>query len=127
MASFLATCAVPCKYKSLIAPLLKVAKACRKSPRASIKGAPKGKNLVMREIGQDLSSAKERVQKLVGVPVLVKINAGRGRSSLLGGVVTATFPAVFSVKLATGELKTFSYADVQTRGVMFLRPEQPAD
>ena len=81
----------------------------------------------MREIGQDLSSAKERVQKLVGVPVLVKINVGRGRSSLLGGVVTATFPAVFSVKLATGELKTFSYADVQTRGVMFLRPEQPAD
>lgn len=79
----------------------------------------------MREIGRDLSGAKERVQKLVGVPVLIKINSGRGKSALFGGTVTATFPAVFSVKLSSGELKTFSYADVQTRGVLFLKP--PAD
>lgn len=74
----------------------------------------------MREIGRDLQTAKERVAGLVGVPVLIKINSGRGKSELCKGEVTATFPAVFTVKLDTGEVRTFSYADVHTRGVLFL-------
>ena len=78
----------------------------------------------MREIGQDLQVAKERVKRLIGIPVLIKINYGRGKSSLCHGEVTAVFPAVFTVKLDGGELKTFSYADVHTRGVLFLNPDK---
>ncbi len=78
----------------------------------------------MREIGRDLSAAKARVKRLIGVPVLIKINGGRGKSSLFHGEVIAAFPAVFSVKLDGGEHKTFSYADVQTRGIMFLKPSE---
>ncbi len=70
-----------------------------------------------------MDSAKSRVKKLIGIPVLIKVNSGRGKSALYRGEVTAVFPAVFSVKLDTGELKTFSYADVHTRGVLFLKPE----
>ncbi len=77
----------------------------------------------MREIGQNLDFAKERVKALLNVPVVIKINSGRGRSALYRGTVTATFPAVFSVKLESGELKTFSYADVHTKSVLFLNPK----
>ena len=80
--------------------------------------------MCMREIGQNLDCAKEKVKRLLGIPVLIKINSGRGKSSLCKGEITATFPAVFSVKLDSGELKTFSYADVHTRGVLFLNPER---
>ncbi len=75
----------------------------------------------MREIGQDLQTAKERVAGLIGVPVLIKINSGRGKSELRRGEVVATFPAVFTVALDTGEQKTFSYADVHTRACILLR------
>lgn len=78
----------------------------------------------MREIGQNLDTTKERVKKLLNIPVLVKINSGRGRTSLCKGEVTAVFPAVFTVKLDDGETKTFSYADVHTRGVLFLNPDK---
>lgn len=78
----------------------------------------------MREIGQNLDNTKERVKKLLNIPVLIKINSGRGKSSLCRGEVTAVFPAVFSVKLDSGELKTFSYADVHTRSVLFLKPDR---
>ena len=78
----------------------------------------------MRGIGQTLRSVKERVAGLVGVPVLIKISSGRGKSELHRGEVGAIYPAVFSVTLDTGEQKTFSYADVHTRSVMFLDPNK---
>lgn len=72
----------------------------------------------MREIGQNLDNAKQQVQSLLNIPVLIKVNGGRGKSTLYKGEVIAVFPAVFSVRIDTGELKTFSYADVHTRTVI---------
>lgn len=72
----------------------------------------------MREIGQNLDNAKRQVLSLMNIPVLIKVNGGRGKSTLFKGEVIATFPAVFSVRTDTGELKTFSYADVHTRTVV---------
>ncbi len=66
----------------------------------------------MREIGQNLDNAKQQVKSLLNIPVLIKVNSGRGKSTLLKGEVTAVFPAVFSV------LKTFSYADIHTHTVV---------
>ena len=74
----------------------------------------------MREIVQSIAGAKERVQKLVGIPVLMKINVGRGKSTLIKGEVTAAFPAVFTVKSDDGQNRTFSYCDVHTNNVLFL-------
>ena len=74
----------------------------------------------MREIGQSIAGAKERVQKLVGIPVLMKINVGRGKSTLLKGEVTAVFPVVFTSKTDDSQNRTFSYRDVHTKTVLFL-------
>ena len=79
----------------------------------------------MREIGQSIVEAKERVQKIVGIPVLVKINGGRGKSSLYHGKVTALFPSIFTVELEGGEKRTFSYSDVHTKNVLFLKNKEP--
>lgn len=77
-----------------------------------------GNNRAMREIGQNLDNAKQQVKSLLNIPVLIKVNSGRGKSTLLKGEVTAVFPAVFSVRLDTGEIKTFSYADIHTHTVV---------
>lgn len=74
----------------------------------------------MREIGKGIAETKTRVEKLVGVPLLIKVCEGRGKSSLLRGSIIKVFPAVFTVMLESGEIRTFSYSDVHTRGIMFL-------
>lgn len=86
----------------------------------TIKNQKLGKNLSMREIGQSIIGAKEKVQKLVGIPVLLKINVGRGKSMLMKGEVAAIFPAVFTVRMDNGQSRTFSYSDVHTGNVLFL-------
>ena len=75
----------------------------------------------MREIGKGIDETKSQVKKLVGVPLVVKINSGRGKSSVVRGTIAGVFPAVFTMKLDSGEIRTFSYSDVHTRGIMFLR------
>lgn len=77
----------------------------------------------MREIGSNLQTAKESVKRLVGIPVMIKVNQGRGKNTVFSGEVETIFPSVFSVRLSTGELRTFSYTDVHTRGVMFLKKQ----
>lgn len=74
----------------------------------------------MREIGKGIAETKTRVEKLVGVPLLIKVSEGRGKNSLLRGSIIKVFPAVFTVMLESGEIRTFSYSDVHTRGIMFL-------
>lgn len=78
----------------------------------------------MREIGQSLCEAKARVQQIIGVPVLVKINSGRGKSALYHGKVTAIFSSIFTVELDGGEKRTFSYSDVHTKNVLLLKNKE---
>ena len=56
----------------------------------------------MREIGKGLGEAKAQVRELV-----------KGR-------IVATFPAVFTVRTESGEVRTFSYSAVHTREVLLL-------
>lgn len=77
----------------------------------------------MREIGKGIGEAKARVESLAGTPLLMKVDEGRGRSTLRRGKIIAVFPAVFTVQMDDGEVRTFSYSDVHTRGVMFLKDE----
>ncbi len=77
----------------------------------------------MIEIGQNLDTAKQKVKRLLDVPVLLKVNQGRGKTTLFKGKVTALFPQVFLVQLDSGETKTFPYSDVHTNGILFLNPD----
>lgn len=54
----------------------------------------------------------------------MRVDEGRGRSTLRRGSIIAVFPAVFTVRMDDGEVRTFSYSDVHTRGVMFLKDEE---
>lgn len=75
----------------------------------------------MREIGQGLNGTKERVKGLIGMPMLIKVNSGRGKSALYHGRVRDVFPSIFTITLDSGENKTFSYADVHTGNILFLQ------
>lgn len=75
----------------------------------------------MREIGQQIDYAKKKVQRLVGIPVVVKIIGVRGKATLCGGKVCAMFPSVFTVQMDDGTTRTFSYSDVHTKTVLFLK------
>ncbi len=80
-------------------------------------------NYLMREIGNNLNVAKERVRSLLDIPVLIKISTGKGKHTLCRGRVSALFPCVFCVQLDSGELKTFSYSDVHTKSVILLNKQ----
>lgn len=90
-----------------------------------IKTAPAGYAPGMREAGKDIGEAKARVKRLTGIPLVIRVSEGRGRSTLIKGSIVAAFPAVFTVRTEGGEIRTFSYADVHTHGVMFLRTYDP--
>ena len=80
-------------------------------------------NCIMRTVNDSILITKERIRRLVGVPLVVKVMSGRGKSSLHHGEVTAVFPAVFSIRTDSGEVKTFSYSDVHSGNVLFLKPK----
>ncbi len=75
----------------------------------------------MREIGQNIDVSKQSVQNLVGVPVIIKTNPSRGKSTILKGEITHLFPAVFTVTLDNGETRTFSYSDILTKSICIIK------
>lgn len=77
----------------------------------------------MRENGKNLDDVKQRVEKLKGTQVVLKVNEGRNRINCYNGAVDETYPSVFTFKLDNDKVKTFSYSEVQTKNVKFLRPE----
>ncbi|MBR4801094.1 MAG: hypothetical protein IK048_05465 [Clostridia bacterium] len=76
----------------------------------------------MREIGQDINVAKEKVKRLLKVPANIKIRSARGKTETVSGYVSALFPAIFTITFEDETTKTFSYADVLTGNVIFLKP-----
>ena len=70
------------------------------------------------------SAEKRRVhfasRRKTAVPLLFRVSEGRGRSSIVKGRIVATFPAVFTVRTESGEVRTFSYSAVHTREVLLL-------
>jgi len=79
-------------------------------------------NMLMREIATSISNTKERIKCLQGIPLIVKVIGPRGKSTLISGEIEQVFPAVFTVKTSTGEMKTFSYSDVHSGNILFLKP-----
>ena len=78
-------------------------------------------NGVMREIASSIINTKERIKCLQGISLVVKIVGPRGKSTLFYGEVKDVFPAVFTIVTNTGETKTFSYSDVHSGNILFLK------
>ncbi len=77
----------------------------------------------MRESCTPISFTKERVKRLVGVPCILKVTSGRGKSQLFHGEVVSVFPSVFTVQTESGEVRTFAYSDVHSGNVLFLKAD----
>ena len=107
--------------RKLLRKRRKTARSFRIPPQnGGIKPCVFGNARVMREIGKGLGEAKAQVRELAGVPLLFRVSEGRGRSSIVKGRIVATFPAVFTVRTESGEVRTFSYSAVHTREVLLL-------
>ena len=78
-------------------------------------------NITMREIASNISNTIERIKCLQGIPLVVKVVGPRGKSTLFYGEVADIFPAVFTVVTTAGEKKTFSYSDVHSGNIFFLK------
>lgn len=111
-----------CKRRAI--PVAERARICPSwgaRARGGYNFASRGNNRVMREPGKGIAGTKAGVERLIGMPLVMKVNEGRGRTGMFRGQVIAVFPAVFTVRTESGEIRTFSYSDVHTRGIMFLR------
>lgn len=78
-------------------------------------------NMTMREVASSITNTIERIKRLKGIPLIVKVVGPRGKSTLFYGEVTDIFPAVFTVVTPSGEKKTFSYSDVHSGNIFFLK------
>lgn len=77
----------------------------------------------MRNINQDIKGTIEKLNEMKGAYYIIKVNRGRNRIETIEGVIENTYPAIFTVRAAGGELNTFSYADLLSKNIMF-RPKK---
>jgi len=62
---------------------------------------------------------KNKISKLVGTTVIIKINLGRNKYDTIVGVVNNIYPYIFSVK-TDNDIKTFSYVDILIKNVTLI-------
>ena len=63
----------------------------------------------------------ERLNKLKGQPLVVKVNRGRNKVERYEGEIESTYPKVFTVRLTVGGLSSFTFADVLAKNNLFLK------
>ena len=63
----------------------------------------------------------EHVRLLTGMHVKIKVNRGRNKTELIAGILENAYPNIFTVRKTSGEVSSFSYADVISKNVRFLR------
>lgn len=79
----------------------------------------------MREIVLNLDNTKERVKKLQGREIILRVNKGRNRYISFLGKIESVYPSVFTVRDSEGDaLSTYSYSDVLTKTVLFCKKEK---
>lgn len=75
----------------------------------------------MRETFYSSKQVEESVRALTGVRIKLKINRGRNKTELIEGILENAYPNIFTVRKTSGELNSFSYADVISKNVRFLK------
>ena len=74
----------------------------------------------MREIVYSVSGTKDKIKNAIGLNVKLKVNRGRNKIEMIEGILENAYPNIFTVRLKTGSLVSFSYSDVITKHVRFL-------
>ena len=74
----------------------------------------------MREIVYSVSGTKDKIKNAIGLNVKLKVNRGRNKIEMIEGILENAYPNIFTVRLNTGSLVSFSYSDVITKHVKFM-------
>jgi uncharacterized protein Veg len=77
----------------------------------------------MREIKQDIPGTIDKLRQIKGLNIRLRVNRGRNRIEELEGMIENTYPSIFTLRTAGGEIFTFSYADVINRNILFYRKQ----
>ena len=75
----------------------------------------------MKEVLHTVSGAMNNVKTLTGLNVKLKVNRGRNKIELIEGIIENAYPNIFTIRKNSGELNSFSYADVVSGNVHFLK------
>ncbi|HOB63790.1 MAG: hypothetical protein GX095_05920 [Clostridiales bacterium] len=75
----------------------------------------------MRTVNQDIKGTIDKVKEIKGQSFIIRVNRGRNRIETFEGVVESTYPAIFTVRAAGGELNSFSYNDILSKNILFYR------
>ena len=69
----------------------------------------------------DKETTIKKINNMKGTPLTVKVNRGRNKIECYDGEIESTYPNVFTVRLTSGGIGTFSYADVHAKNVLFYK------
>jgi Protein of unknown function (DUF1021). len=73
----------------------------------------------MRNVNQDIKGTIERLNEMKGAAYVIKINRGRNRIETIEGMIENTYPSIFTVREDSGDISTFSYADLLSKNIAF--------
>ncbi|MDR3263227.1 MAG: Veg family protein [Clostridiales bacterium] len=73
----------------------------------------------MKEVKYSINDAKNRLNYLKGIDVLLRVNLGRNKIVEYNGKVENLYASVFTVKSNEDAIKTYSYSDVLTGNIKF--------
>lgn len=65
----------------------------------------------------NVNSVKLKLRSMVGKNVSVKVDIGRNKHEVYEGILYATYPAIFTIKVGD-IIKSFSYNDVISKEVI---------
>ena len=85
-----------------------------------------GNTLFMNKTNFPLNDIITEINSLKGLRVKLKVNRGRNKTELIEGIIENAYPNIFTVRKISGEIHSFGYADVISRNVRFLKPENPS-
>ncbi len=81
-----------------------------------------GNNRYMRNPNNiDKEVTIKKLNNMKGTPLILKVNRGRNKIETYEGEIENTYPNVFTVRLTDGGVGTFSYADIASNSILFLR------
>ncbi len=80
-----------------------------------------GKNRVMKNTIFNSENTKLELTGIKNIPFIIRVNRGRNRIEMIEGYVEQVYPKIFTVRTIDGVLNTFSYADLYSKQVRFLK------
>ena len=64
-----------------------------------------------------IQKIRNEISNMIGKKVLAKVDIGRNKYEYIEGIITGTYPFLFTIK-TKNEIKSFSYSDILTKNII---------